>query len=334
MKSKVIVFPEIGRAELTEVSIPDPGANDVVVKIHSSGISVGTERWMMKGLLAVPGEASFEFPHAAGYQAAGTVIEAGKNVFDFKAGDRVFSRACRQPDGWKGSWFGGHAEYHVINPKKDVIHLPAAVDFASASYLLLAQVGYNGASKPEVRAGDTAAVIGEGLVGQFASQVLRSRGAHTVISGLSPQKLDYARRFSADEVYDNRNFDFAEWFAAQYPVGADIALETASTGKTIKEAADLAKKWGQVVLNGFYPEGESCIDWHWIRRKELTLYCADSRTNERLQKTADLIAAGAMQVKELITHYIKPEQAADWYQRILAEPGADADYLGVVIEWL
>ncbi len=333
MKSKVIVFPEAGKAELTEATIPDPGPDDLLVKIHSSGISVGTERWMLKGLLAVPGEARFEFPHAAGYQAAGTVVEAGKNVSGFTAGDRVFSRACRMPADWKGSWFGGHAEYHVINPGKDVIPLPESVDFASASYLLLAQVGYNGASKPEVNKGDTAVIIGDGLVGQFASQVLRSRGTHTVISGLSPNKLDFAGRFSADKVYDNRKFDFPQWFASRHPEGADIVVETASSGKTIKEAADLSKKWGQVVLNGFYPEGESCIDWHWIRRKELTVYCADSRTNERLSKTADLIAAGTLRVRELITHRIGPDEAPDWYGRILADAGADADYLGIVIEW-
>ena len=333
MKARGVIFPEIGRAVVEEVEIPDPGHKDILVKIHSSGISVGTERWMLKGKLGIPGEIIFGFPHAAGYQAAGTVAAVGTDVTGFSEGDRVFSRACKQPNSWKGSWFGGHLEYHVIDPARDVIPMPDTVDFVSASNLLLAQVGYNGASKPVVKPGDTAVVIGDGLVGQFASQALRTRGVRTVLSGLSPYKLDYARRYSADEVYDNRNFDFQEWFADRYPGGADIVVETASTGKTIREAAELAKKHGQVVLNGFYPEGESCIDWHWIRRKELTLFCADSRTNERLAAAMALISEGKMKVKELVTEVLESEEVPEVYSRIYRAEGSAADFMGMVIHW-
>jgi 2-desacetyl-2-hydroxyethyl bacteriochlorophyllide A dehydrogenase len=333
MKARGVIFPEVGRAVIDEVEIPDPGPKDILVRIHTSGVSVGTERWMLKGKLGIPGEIIFGFPHAAGYQAAGTVAAVGKDVTGFAEGDRVFSRACKQPEGWKGSWFGGHMEYHVIDPVRDVIQVPETMDFVSASNLLLAQVGYNGASKPAVKPGDLAVVIGDGLVGQFASQALRARGVSTVLSGLSKVKLDYARRFSADEVYDNGNFDFKEWFTERYPEGADIVVETASTGKTIREAAELARRWGQVVLNGFYPEGESCIDWHWIRRKELTLYCADSRTNERLAATMELIAAGKMKVKELVAEVLEPEEVPEVYSRIYRAEGSGADYMGMVIQW-
>ena len=328
--SKAIIFPVPNSVELAEVELPPPGDNDLLVEIEYSAVSVGTERWVLTGRMEIPGEAALGFPHVPGYQAAGSVIAAGAGVKGFSPGDRVFSRACRAPAGWKGSWWGGHMQYHVASAERDVIKIPEGISTREASYLLLAQVGFNGASKPAVNKGDVAVVIGDGLVGQFASQVLRHRGAHTILSGLSLQRLGLAEQFSADEIYDNRKFDFAEYIAGRYPDGVDIVLDTASTMKTVLEGTAMLKRHGQLVLNGYYPPGDSLIDWHWLRRKELTLYCADSRTDERLKAAMDLIASGGMDVNDLITHAFSPQEAAEAYGFLL---GDRQDFLGIVFDW-
>ncbi|MFP4562761.1 MAG: zinc-binding dehydrogenase, partial [Spirochaetia bacterium] len=202
--------------------------------------------------------------------------------------------------------------------------------FEEAACLLLAQVGYNGAFKPAVGPGDTAVVIGDGLVGQYAAQVLKFRGARTIISGLSPERLSLAERYSADEVYDNRNFDFTEHMGREYPGGVDIVLDTASMMKTVREGAEMLKRHGQLVLNGYYPPGDSCIDWHWLRRKELTLYCADSRSDERLQGTMELMERKALRAGELVTHDFLPEEAPKAYAMLLEDR---QDFLGMLIKW-
>ena len=337
---KAIVFPEPGKAERTETNVPEPGPRDLVIKIDYSGISPGTERWMLQGKLEIPGEPPFGFPHVPGYQAAGTVVEAGPEAAadgngqgapdGFQPGDRVFSRACKAPGGWKGSWWGGHCAYHVAEVGRDIIKVPDGASMQSAAGLLLAQVGYNGAMKASVRKGDVALVIGDGLVGQYAAQVLRHRGAYTVLSGLSPKRLELAEMYSADEVYDNRNFDFPEFIVSKYPEGVDIVLDTASMMKTVREGAEMLKRHGRLVLNGYYPPGDSCIDWHWLRRKELTLHCADSRNDERLQAAMDLIAAGAIKAEELVTDVFTPEQAPEAYNMLLS---GRQDFLGLLIRW-
>ena len=329
-ETRAICFPEKKKAELIQVALPRVENDNLIVKIEYSAISAGTERWMLQGKLEIPGEPPFEFPHVPGYQAAGTIVGVGTRTTDFRVGDKVFSRACKPPEGWKGSWWGAHCEYHVAKIGRDIIKVPDNVSTEEASCLLLAQVGYNGASKPVVGKGDTAVIIGDGLVGQYAAQVLTYRGAHTVLSGLSPERLELAEKYSAAEVYDNRNFDFPAYIAGRYPDGVDIVLETASTMKTVEEAAGMLKRHGQLVLNGYYPPGDSCIDWHWLRRKELTLYCADSRNDERLQETMDLIAGGVMKVEELITHRFSPEQAPVAYNMLLKDR---QDFLGLLIEW-
>jgi 3-hydroxyethyl bacteriochlorophyllide a dehydrogenase len=177
MKTKAIIFPEQGRAVLDEVLLPDLRADDVRIEIEYSSVSPGTERWCLTGKLTIPEEPPLAFPHVPGYQAAGTVREVGSAVKDLKPGDRVFSRNCRSPDSFRGSWWGGHVGTHVV-ARSAVVPLPDSVSTREASGLLLAQVGYNGASKPPIRPGDAALVIGEGLVGQYAAQVLRHRGAY------------------------------------------------------------------------------------------------------------------------------------------------------------
>jgi 3-hydroxyethyl bacteriochlorophyllide a dehydrogenase len=324
-----ILFPEPNRAVLDEVPIPEPGEGDVVVRVEYSSLSVGTERWCLTGRLQNAGEPPLAFPHVPGYQAAGVVEETGRAVAGLKPGDRVFSRNCRAPAGWKGSWWGGHVGLHVVE-EAAVIRLPGSVSLQEASGLLLAQVGYNGATKPTVSAGEPAAVIGDGLVGQYAAQVLRHRGARVLLCGLSPLRLRLAAEHSADEVFDASSGDFASFVRERFPKGVAVALETASSGRTVRQAIDLLAYGGHLVLNGFYPPPESQLDWHWLRTKELTVHFPNSRTRERLESTLRLIGEGAVRVQELVTHMVPLVEAPALYGKLL---GPDADFLGLVIQW-
>ena len=314
---------------IQEVEIPPLGEQDVLVEVEYSSISIGTERWCLTGQLVVPGQPALGFPHVPGYQAAGIVVEKGSQVRSLKQGDRVFSRNCRAPANWFGSWWGGHVGLHVAE-ESNVIRLPDSVSTYEASSLLLAQVGYNGASKPKISPGDIAVVIGEGLVGQYAAQVLRYRGAHVIISGLLEFRLDLARRFSADEAFDSAKGEFADFVRNRYAQGVAVALDTASSRHTVRLAIDLLQYGGQLVLNGYYPPSESQLDWHWLRTKELTLYCPNSRTRQRLEATLELIERGVVKVKELVTHEVALDRAPEAYQKLLAP---DPDFLGMVIRW-
>jgi 2-desacetyl-2-hydroxyethyl bacteriochlorophyllide A dehydrogenase len=329
MTSHAVVFPCPGQAEVREVPIPPLGEKDVLLEVTHSALSPGTERWCLTGTLATPGEASPEFPHVPGYQAAGVVREVGRAVSGLSAGDRAFSRNCAAPAQWKGSWWGGHVGLHVA-PEQAVIRLPSSVSNAQASGLLLAQVGYNGASKPPVTPGDSAVVIGEGLVGLYAAQVLRHRGARVIVSGLQPFRLDLARRFAADEVFDASRGALSDFVRERFPRGVDVVVETASTAATVRLGTELLRNGGHLVLNGFYPPAESLVDWHWLRGKEITVYCPNSRTRGRLEAALALIAGGALRVGELVTHELDLADAPRAYSMLLDR---GADFLGVVLRW-
>jgi 2-desacetyl-2-hydroxyethyl bacteriochlorophyllide A dehydrogenase len=328
-KAKAIIFPEPGKTMIGEVPLPPMEAEDVLIEVAFSTVSAGTERWCLTGKLVIPGEPPMAYPHVPGYQAAGIVREAGSAVTGLKAGDKVFSRNCKTPREWKGSWWGGHIGWHVAH-QSAVIKIPDSVSTRAASSLLLAQVGYNGASKPPVSPGDVAVVIGEGLVGQYAAQVLRHRGAHVILSGLFADRLALALEHSADEVFDASHGDFDAFLRERFPKGVAIALDTASSAETVRLAADVLRYGGHLVMNGYYPPPESLVDWHWLRTKELTLHCPNSRTRERLERTLGLIAEGAIKVEELVTDEFPLDGAPKAYAMLL-DPRAR--FLGMIIRW-
>lgn len=327
--SQAVIFPEPNRVIVDEVDIPELTSTDVLVEIEYTSISNGTERWCLTGQMNLPGEAPLAFPHVPGYQGAGVVREIGKEVIDLKPGDRVFSRNCRQPDRWMGSWWGGHVRFHVADCQS-VIKLPEAVSTREAASLLVAQVGFNGASKPHVQPGDVAVVIGAGLVGQYAGQTLRHRGAYVIMSDLQEPRLEKAVQYSADEVFNSTNKDFAAFIRDRHPEGVAIALEAAGSNKTVRMAIESLSNGGQLILNAFYPQSDSLLDWHWLRTKEITTYCPNSRTRTRLENTLGLIEQGHIKVKELITHNVDYCDVPDAYQMLL-DPSADI--LGITINW-
>jgi 3-hydroxyethyl bacteriochlorophyllide a dehydrogenase len=329
VRTRAIVFPRPEEASVREVETPDLGEGDVLVEIEASALSPGTERWCLTGRMVIPGQPPLAFPHVPGYQAAGTVLEVGAAVRSVQPGQRVFSRNCRPPSGWSGSWWGGHVGRHVAD-ETSVIPLAETVSTEAAAGLLLTQVGYNGAMKPPVSPGDAAVVIGEGLVGQYAAQVLRYRGARVVVAGLSSFRLELARRYSADEVFDSSRDDLVAFVRQRYPRGVQIVVETASSSATVRQAAELLAYGGHLVLNGYYPPPEGLIDWHWLRTKELTVHCPNSRTRERLESTLELVARGVVEVEGLVTHTYALGQVPEAYARLL-DPAAE--YLGGIIRW-
>lgn len=329
-KSEAVVFTEPGQVAIQEFKFPEPGPEDVLVEVEYSSISVGTERWALHGKLREPGKPLMTpFPHVAGYQAAGIVKEIGEKVTLLKPGDRVFTAWTRIAKGWPGSSWGGHVHHHLDN-QKNLLKLPDHVSTLQAAGLLLAQVGYNGATRPKVKKGDAVIVIGDGLVGQYAAQVFRHRGAHVILSGRHPNRLELARKYSADEVVNSRTEDFPAWVRRKYPQGVPVVAETASQIALVRMAIDLLEYSGQLVLLGYYPEGECLMDIHWVRERETTVYCPNSSTADRLRGTLDLLAQGAMHLQELVTHTFPFREAPKAYKLIEEK---SADFLGIILDW-
>ncbi len=327
MKSEAIVFREAKDVTIEEIDLPRMGPEDVLVDIEYSSISTGTERWCLTGQIQKAPGRLIEFPFIPGYQAAGIVREVGDGVHGIRPGDRVFSSGTRLTDEWMG--WGGHVRHHVASAKS-VIKLPDSVSAKAASGLLLAQVGYNGGSRPRIEQGDVAIVIGDGLVGQYAGQVLRHRGARVILAGHHDYRLRFAERYGAHQVINSRDRDFFSFVREEYPEGVPIAVETASKSSLLRQATEALQYEGQLVVLGYYPQGECLMDIHWVRQQETTVYFPNSSTPDRLKATLRLIEGKNMRVEELITHEYDYREAPEAYRMILER---SSEFLGVTFRW-
>ncbi|MBM3946721.1 MAG: hypothetical protein FJ315_04900, partial [SAR202 cluster bacterium] len=212
MNAWAAVVPEPRRVEFRPVAVPEPGPEDVVVRLRHSWISNGTEGSFIRGE-RIAGDTPWRptdpvpFPLVTGYQKVGVVEQVGAEVPDLAVGEVVFATVSRV----EGMFFptGGHVSPAVTH-RSQIWKLPPGVDPLAVSGLVLAQVGYNTARRLAVQPDDAVVVLGDGLLGHWAGQVLQEQGARVLLVGRHDDRL---RRFSpgpGDGVVNAREGDWLE----------------------------------------------------------------------------------------------------------------------------
>jgi polar amino acid transport system substrate-binding protein len=178
-----------------------------------------------------------------GYSTAGTVVEVGEGVDGFRVGDRV---ACGGQD--KAS----HADY-VNVPVNLCARLPEGVDFKHACFTTVGVIALHGVRQADLRVGETAAVIGLGLVGQLTVQILKASGCRVLGIDVDPAACELALKSGAD-VVGVRGKDDIETLAAGltngYGVDTVLIAAAASTNDPVELAAKIARDRASVVLVG------------------------------------------------------------------------------------
>jgi 2-desacetyl-2-hydroxyethyl bacteriochlorophyllide A dehydrogenase len=328
MKTEAIVFNDKNKVTLETVTLPEISDDEVLVDVEYSCISPGTERSCLMGRFYYGEQQNYSFPFVPGYQHAGRVKAVGRAVSSLQPGDRVFAQFSRFEN--RASKWGGHCSMS-LNKEYDVVKLPDGVQTMDASALVILQVGYNGGSRPPVEPGNIAVVFGDGLIGQFVSQTLRSRGAYVVIVGRGNEKrMALARKYSCDKVISMVHQDYIEEIKKMAPNGVKIVVEAVGTSENFKPAFDLLAHNGHFVLNGFYPQ-QNRVDLNPFSIKEITIYNPASIQRDRLEKTISWLAQGKLDVRNLITHVVKVTEAPNAFHDLILNRKEFS--LGVIIDW-
>ena len=238
---KAIRVKEFGGPEvlqLEDVPTPQPGPGEVLMRIYATGINP-VETYIRAGKYArLP-----KLPYTPGNDGAGVVEQAGANVTEFKAGDRVYTA---------GSVTGTYAEFTLC--KKEQVHpLPANVSFAQGAALGTPYAtAYRGLLQRAVaKPGETALVHGaSGGVGIAAVQLARAHGLRVFGTAGSQEGLRLVREQGAHEVFDHRTPDhFDQVMKATGGHGIDVIVEMLANVNLGKDLTILAKG-GRVVIIG------------------------------------------------------------------------------------
>jgi 3-hydroxyethyl bacteriochlorophyllide a dehydrogenase len=324
-----VVFTGPGEVEVREAQLPELRPQDVLVRTEASIISNGTETWVWSGRFHSPGKApAMSFPWIPGYQRVGIIEEVGAEVQGLEPGMRVTCTISRW-EGEMGRSWGSHAAWGVTAADQ-CLRVPEGLAPQDVAGLVLTQVGFNGGTRPPVEPGWGAVVIGDGLVGQWAAQTFRARGAHVVLCGRHPLRLEIAARVSADEVVNDREQDIQAFVKERWPNGVDIADEAVGRIANVELAFSLLRRDGHLVFNGYHPEGEHLMNIQWMHDKEITCHGMAGWTRPRLEGTLQWLAEGKLNVRDLITHRFKGADAAQAYRMLWDR---SEEFLGLLLEW-
>ena len=167
----------------------------MLIRTECSFISTGTERWTLLGQMGKRSAQGWRFPLVPGYQKVGRVEDVGPAVTHIQRGQRVFMTTGRTVDVLSG--WGGHMQY-AVEDEAQVYDLPEQMPSEVAAGLVVVQVGWNTGHRPTIAPEALAVVIGDGIIGQFTAQALRSQGAEVRLAGRRPLRLERAANVLGD----------------------------------------------------------------------------------------------------------------------------------------
>jgi len=334
----VLLLKKYMEMELAEMPKPATGPDDVLVRVKACGIC-GSDIHGFDGSTGrrIP-------PIVMGHEAAGVIEETGANVKDFRAGDRVTfdstvscgdcffcrrgeSNLCdhRQVLGISCEDYrrhGAFAEYISV-PQNFVYKLPDALRFEHAAMIEAVSVAVHAAGLTPVALGDTAVVVGSGMIGLLAIQSLRLRGCGRIIAvDIDDARLKLAAELGATNVANAQNCDVpAHVRGLTGGRGADIAMEVVGATQPVQTALACLRKGGALTLVGnSSPNIELPLQSVVTRQIKLTGSCASSG---EYPACLDLLARGAIRVEPLITAKAPLTDGPSWFHRLYnREPNA------------
>lgn len=363
-----------GQLELGDVPVPAVGSGDVLVRSHFSFVSVGTEKMKVtqarmnlaekarerpdqvkqvlqtlkeQGVLPTIRKVQerLKAPTTLGYSCAGTVVEVGSQVDEFRAGDRV---ACI------GEGLATHAEYNAV-PRNLVVAVPTGVSLEAASSSAIGAIALQSLRQAKLELGETVAVVGLGLLGQFLVQLCRANGCRVIGVDLDAGKCALAVANGAEAACGPDTTEALHHaLRLSGGQGVDAVLLTVSTKDLgpIELSATLVRDRGRVVCLGntaieldwrtwFGKEidflfsramGAGMFDPDYLMRgKDYPVGYVRWTANRNMQAFLDLIAQSKLDLSKLITHRYPFADAIPVFDKIAS--GELASAVGIVFEY-
>lgn len=334
---KALLLRAYGDLTVTEMEQPPIGPDDVLVRVRAAGIC-GSDVHGYDGSSGrrIP-------PIVMGHEAAGVVERVGDHVTHLKPGERVtfdstvycghcwFCRRgrinlCdqRQVLGVSTGEYRRHGAFaqYIAIPQHIVYPIPDELSFEQAALIESVSIAVHAANLTPIQLGDTAVVVGSGMIGLLMVQALRAAGCTQVVAvDLDDAKLALAQQLGATQCIDAGRMDVVSLVRELTDGrGADIAAEVVGTQPTFTTAVNALRKGGHLVLVGnVTPHVPLPLQQVVTREQTLIGSCASAR---EYPACIDMVSRGVIQVAPLISATAPLEAGADWFRRLHArEPG-------------
>ena len=331
MKRTQILFTDVGKAELLEREVADMADDEVIVKTEYSAISAGTERANLMGMPNVM--AGDTFPKALGYCSVGIITEAGKDIKNYKVGDRVLV------------YHGVHTDYNKVKEHQLTL-VPDGVDPKDAALVIIAAMGLGGVRKLSIELGESAMIIGLGLLGMFAVEFARLEGAYPlIVSDLSAERRELALKLGADYALNPADPDYIEQVKKITDgKGVNAIVEVTGASVALEQALQFVSYMGRISLLGCTRVSECKIDYYsQVHRPGVKLIGAHNMVRPKTDSfpgywtmhddcaaILQLIKGKRVDVESIVSMVLTPHDAPQIFDRLANDRNFP---LGVLFDW-
>lgn len=337
MKAVVKFDLKDGATELREVPVPQIGPDDVLVRVEYTGIC-GSDPHIHHN------EVNYKInvPVILGHEFSGVIEEAGKNVKDFKVGERVTAEThadycgkcllcrtnnyhlCRERKGYGFHVDGAFAKYVKV-PTRILHRLPENVTLKEAALTEPFCVAYSSLVKhSNIKPGDLVVIIGPGAIGILSAKVASIMGAGDIVVIGTPEdkkRLEVAKEFGATEVFTEFNEDVKRYVQdIRDGYGADIVVDSAGVSETFRMAMDLVRPAGQINKIGWGPTplGFSLDP---LISKAVTVNFTFSHNWDVWEKCLILMNKKMIELEKLVTHELTIDHWEEGFKLVESREG-------------
>ena len=340
---RAAVYRGVNDVRVETIPVPEIGAGEVLIKIHTCGIC-GTD-------LKKIHTGSHDAPRVFGHEMAGTIVKTGEGVSNFAVGDRVMAYHhipcgecyyCRKQTfaqceiykkvgctaGFAPSG-GGFAEYIRAMDwivRGGLVKIPDGIPFEQAAFIEPVNTCYKAVQLLNLKPDETVLVIGQGPIGILLAALARKTGATVLTSDLYAERHAIAAKFGLHHPLDARGDVATAAKAATEGRGADVALLAVGGNALIKVAMDAIRPGGRVVLFAQTQHGEAPFDPAAVCMDEKTLMGSYSSSVSFNEDVNQLVFEGyrtGFDLTNLISHRFSIQDAVSAID-LASHPQADS----------
>ena len=344
-KANVIVFEDIDKVGIRNLELPPCGADEIVCETILTFVSPGTELRVLGGHYSK----KEDFPLIPGYSAVAKVVEVGMDVKGFKIGDLVSGRNPKPIPGIKSMW-GGQAGTHVYATSGEdrAVLLPQGAKPLDYVIAEVAAISFRGVEAANPVAGETAVVIGQGLIGAFSSAWLMDRGCRVIVCDVDNGRLEKALGRGVAAAVNMADKNAVERIAIICNGGADIVVESSGTTAGASASYKLLRKkpqaygkdykvepiafyhgdWPRLIMQANYIEPISINPFNFVPGEGVTILAPKDRGVEDRQKTIEAIRKGRIKAADYIDAVLPYSKAPEGYAGLKSRT-----CLSVVYKW-
>jgi L-iditol 2-dehydrogenase len=353
VRMKAPVYRGINDVRLEEMPVPAIGAGEVLIRVHSCGVC-GTD-------LKKIHTGSHSAPRIFGHETAGVIAAVGREVTDFRPGDRVVvfhhvpcgdcyycrKKTFAQCDSYKRVGCtagyepsgGGFAEYVRVMDwivQRGLVKIPDGVPFEQAAFVEPVNTCYKAVRNLKIEPDETVLVIGQGPIGILLATLALRSGAKVLTSDLYEARHKIAATYGLCNPIDASTQDvIAVTKTESEGRGADVVILAVGGNSLIRTAMDAARPGGRILLFAQTQHGEVTIDPGAVCIDEKSLLGSYSSSAEIQEEAANLVFEGyrnGFDLTRLISHRFPIDQAVEAIEiashpsgssmKIMIHPGA------------